>query len=177
MDIFFSEKQRFTQWWLWMILIGTNGLVAYGAISQLLFAKPFGDKPASDAGLVLLLVFILLIIILFRSISLTTQITDHGIQCKLFPFHLSYRVFKWTDISFFYIRKYRPIMEYGGWGIKYGIKGLAYNISGNMGIQLELKNGRKVLIGTQHPDEVEKVLSALKKLSIESSQHETSNQA
>jgi hypothetical protein len=167
MDTFFSEKQKFTQWWLWIILIGIIGTTSYGAISQLVFGKPFGDKPASDAGLLLLLVFISLLLILLRNISLTTQITAEGIACKLFPFHFSYRVFKWTEVSNCYVRKYSPIIDYGGWGIKYGLKGLAYNISGNFGIQLELKSGSKILIGTQKPDEVKKLLDEIKSITFQ----------
>ena len=58
-------------------------------------------------------------------------------------------------------------MDYGGWGIKYGLKGLAYNISGNFGIQLELKSGSKILIGTQKPDEVKKLLDEIKSITFQ----------
>ena len=169
--MYFSEKQRFTQWWLWLILIGTIAIPFYEAISRLIFGKAFGDKPASDAGILLLIVFTLLIIVFFRSISLTTQISDEGIACKLFPFHLSFRVFKWSEISNCYVRNYKPIMEYGGWGIKYGVGGLAYNISGNMGIQLELKNGRRILIGTQQAEEVDRIIQQISKNKINANEH------
>jgi hypothetical protein len=57
------------------------------------------------------------------------------------------------------VRKYSPIKEYGGWGFRYGFKnGKAYNISGNMGLQLILKNGDRILIGTQKPEELETYL-------------------
>ncbi|MES2389410.1 MAG: hypothetical protein V4543_15515, partial [Bacteroidota bacterium] len=60
-----------------------------------------------------------------------------------------------------YIRTYSPMGEYGGWGIRYGInKGWLYNVSGNMGLQLELLDGKKVLIGTRKPDEI---IAALRK--------------
>ncbi|MFN5421816.1 MAG: hypothetical protein ACK5AO_00995 [bacterium] len=166
-EIKFTERQHFTQWWLWMILIGIIATTSYGAISQHL-----SDEPGSDTGLLFSLLIFLLVIILFRTISLTTQITDEGIMCKLFPFHLSFRVFKWTDIANCHVRKYKPLLEYGGWGLKYGTSGLAYNISGNMGIQLELQDGRKILIGTQQPEEVERVLLVLKNKSGENKQHE-----
>jgi hypothetical protein len=40
-------------------------------------------------------------------------------------------------------------MEYGGWGIKYGKMGKAYNVSGNRGVQLEFTDGKRLLIGSQ----------------------------
>jgi hypothetical protein len=34
----------------------------------------------------------------------------------------------------------------------------AYNTSGNMGLQLIMKNGKKILIGTHKPDELDAFL-------------------
>jgi len=58
------------------------------------------------------------------------------------------------------VRKYSPIGEYGGWGYRVAGKrsGVAYNISGNMGIQIELKNGKKILLGTRKPEEAKEAL-------------------
>ncbi len=44
--------------------------------------------------------------------------------------------------------------EYGGWGIRYGMKGMAYNVSGNRGVQLEFETGKRLLIGSQRPEEL-----------------------
>jgi len=41
--------------------------------------------------------------------------------------------------------------------------GVAYNISGNMGLQLELKNGKKILLGTRKPTELEDVLKKVQR--------------
>jgi len=49
---------------------------------------------------------------------------------------------------------YSPISDYGGWGIRYGSIGKAYNVSGNRGVQLELLNGERILIGSQKPEEL-----------------------
>ncbi|MHC4386604.1 MAG: hypothetical protein ACYSUG_06395, partial [Planctomycetota bacterium] len=57
------------------------------------------------------------------------------------------------DIETIYPRLYSPIAEYGGWGIRFGKSGGAYNLRGSQGIQLILKNGKNFLIGTQQPDD------------------------
>ena len=36
--------------------------------------------------------------------------------------------------------------DYGGWGLKRGKKGLAYTISGNYGIYLEMKMGKNIML-------------------------------
>ena len=46
--------------------------------------------------------------------------------------------------------KYKPISQYGGWGIKYGFNGKAYNVSGNLGVKVFLKNGSNIMFGSQN---------------------------
>ena len=41
--------------------------------------------------------------------------------------------------------------------------GIAYKVSGKTGIQIELKTGKSVMIGTRQPDELEKVQVKLDK--------------
>jgi hypothetical protein len=58
---------------------------------------------------------------------------------------------------------YSPLRDYGGWGIRRGAKGKAYNVSGNHGVRLELSDGKRILIGSQRPEELsEAVAAALK---------------
>jgi hypothetical protein len=57
-------------------------------------------------------------------------------------------------------RTYSPVLEFGGWGIRVGGGGMAYNVSGNEGVQLVLKSGRRVLIGTRQPDVLMSALRA-----------------
>ncbi len=53
---------------------------------------------------------------------------------------------------------YRPILEYGGWGIRYGLRGRAYNVSGNRGLRVELTNGKHILFGSAKPEELKLAL-------------------
>jgi hypothetical protein len=57
-------------------------------------------------------------------------------------------------------RTYWPILEYGGWGISYSFfgKGWAYNVNGNRGGQLELANGKRILIGSQRAEELARAI-------------------
>ena len=112
-----------------------------------------------------------------KQFTLTTIINEEGIYVQLFPF-LKYKFFPWSMISNAYIRKYKPIKEYGGWGIRtrmfklklFNIKAfrilnndIAYSMSGKIGLQLELTNGKRVLIGTRKSIEMEEVLRKLRK--------------
>jgi hypothetical protein len=54
---------------------------------------------------------------------------------------------------------YRPIADYGFWGIRAGRDGeKAFIARGNRGVRLELTDGSKLLIGSQRPDELASVL-------------------
>jgi hypothetical protein len=47
-----------------------------------------------------------------------------------------------------------PITEYGGWGIRWTLRGKAYNVSGRRGVRLDYENGKHLLIGSTRADEL-----------------------
>jgi hypothetical protein len=164
-QILFSEKQRFTQWWLWLILLGINGTFIYAIFTQVIGGHQFGDNPVSNEGLVLGAIVALLFTVIFFNFRLETVIKTDGLYFRFFPFHLKFRKFNWEEISKAYVREYKPVSEYGGWGLRGFGKNEALNISGNKGLQLELSNQRKILIGTNKPDELSKALVAARQVS------------
>ena len=108
------------------------------------------------------LIIIALIAYLFLKIKLITRIDEKGIHYQFFPFHLSKKIISWNNISKSHIRKYDAFFEYGGWGMKYNFgekKGKAFTTKGNIGLQIELNNGKKILIGTQKKEELQRILN------------------
>lgn len=61
------------------------------------------------------------------------------------------------------------LLEFGGWGFRVVTMNAdkAYNVSGNMGLQLVLMNGKKLLIGTKQPEHLTDILTKLGKMKIE----------
>jgi hypothetical protein len=165
-EILFSERQRFKQWWVWMILIGINALFLFGVYKQVINGQQFGDKPMSDTGLLLTTGLTVLITMLFASFRLDTIIKRDGIYVRFFPFHLSFKKYAWNTISKSFVRQYAAISEYGGWGIRFNLfgNGKAYNVSGNKGLQLEFNTNEKLLIGTCKPAELTQTLNTLDQL-------------
>ena len=156
--LLFSETQKFKQWWIWLILIGINGTILFGIIQQLFLGQQFGNQPMSDIGLIITGVFMLLLSLLFFLFRLETHIKNDGIYVRFFPLHKSFRFYSWDTISSFYVRQYNPISEYGGWGIRGFGKNRAFNVSGNKGLQIEFKNGEKLLIGTDNFEELKRTI-------------------
>lgn len=150
--IYFHEKQRFNQWWLYAIILGVDVLIFTRIYRQYQSAEIQLNNPE----LYISSVIVLLVTWLIFSSKLETIIKEDGIHIKFFPFHWSWRHFKWENISKCYVRQYSPIAEYGGWGLRFGMmgKGRAYNVSGDKGLQLQLSSGKRILIGTQMPEEL-----------------------
>ncbi|HZK64135.1 MAG TPA: DUF6141 family protein [Puia sp.] len=159
---FFSEKQRFRQTWLWIILIALDAYFLFAVFKRVIGKNSFGDKPMSNEVLLFTIGTMLFLPLFFYILRLDTEINSNGIYIRFFPFHLSYKKYAWDEIEACFVRQYNPIAEYGGWGIRLGLfgKGRAFNVSGNKGIQLVFKNDKKLLIGTSKPEEA---LEAIKK--------------
>jgi hypothetical protein len=92
---------------------------------------------------------------------LETEVRQDGLYLRYAPFHRRFRRFKAEDLGEYHARTYRPILEYGGWGIRYGWNGRAYNVSGNGGVQLIFRDGRRVLIGSSTPSELEAAIRSI----------------
>jgi len=165
-EILFTERQRFKQWWLWLILLGINGLFLFGVFKQVVSGQQFGDKPMSNIGLLITAGLTILLTILFLNFRLDTLIKKDGIYVRFFPFHLKFKYYAWEKLTKSFVRQYAPIAEYGGWGLRYGFlgKGKAFNVSGDKGLQLEFIDNKKLLIGTSKPDELTEALKRIGQL-------------
>jgi hypothetical protein len=59
--------------------------------------------------------------------------------------------------------KYRPLLDYGGYGVRLGFRGWAYNVSGDEGVLVEAKDGSRVMIGSRRPKELEAAIARAKR--------------
>jgi hypothetical protein len=128
---------------------------------RFVLGERIGTRPTPDNLLLVLWVLIGIgLPLLFYSARLVTEVRSDGLYLRFFPFHWSFLKFPFDSIKHAEARTYSPIREYGGWGIRYSWKGKAYNVSGNEGIQLELRDGKRVLVGSQRPLELLNALRA-----------------
>ena len=143
MSHLFEEKQNFTQWWVWVILL-------LPIIMTMSFSLPPNSGP--------IVIIVLAIPLLFYFLELRVQVNEQGLHYQFFPFHFRSYSVKKSDIEKIEALKYRPLGDYGGWGIRYGFKGKCYNVQGNLGVKVFLKNGSYILFGSQRHKELEKSL-------------------
>lgn len=165
----FAEVQYFRQWWLWLLLFGTAvptvGAFGHGLFVQFILGRPWGDRPMSDTTLLVTaaLVFLLELglIALLLVAHLRTEVRADGLYIRFFPFHRSCHRLPLAEVREIEAVTYLPIMGYGGWGIRYGIEGKAYNVSGNRGVRLTYHSSRHLLIGSQEPDALAEAVRSL----------------
>jgi hypothetical protein len=159
----FIEEQKFNQPFiiigLSMVLI-VVGISTYNGWEQIP-AGNIGEK----IGILSSFIITALIVLLFVFLKLKTRIDEKGIYYQFHPFQFSLKLIPWFSISKCYIREYNAITEYGGWGMKFsffGKKGKSYTTKGNIGLQIELKTGKKILIGTQNKEAMQQTLDTYK---------------
>jgi hypothetical protein len=156
----FSEVQRFSLLLvmplviLFLIAIALEGHMTLCPSLEAEGSWPTWAMPVSIVGI---LINILVTVILIFA-KLQTHLSESALYMRFFPFHFSYRKIDFDTIATVYARSYQPLGEFGGWGIRWTPRGRAYNVSGNRGVQLELKNGKNILIGSQHADELASLL-------------------
>lgn len=147
----YSEQQQLSPRLQAFIYVSTAvaGLGAYYATRA---------TPGAEFGFYVMLGAMILVAVLFRTLTLTTNVTAEGVVVKGMWF--VNRLIRFSDIASAAARQYKPIMEYGGWGFRIGPSGKAYNAQGDEGVQLVLKDGGRVLIGSQRAHELAGVIAA-----------------
>lgn len=147
----FTEKQRLADKWIVVL-----------PVLMLVLAAVF----MSDAGVELLLLYSAVPVVVFLFLTfymhLCVSVDQHGITYSYRPFIKTHSI-AWSEVELAEVKKYNALMEYGGWGIRvrWGKK-RALNVWGNMGLILHLKNGKKLVLGTQQSTALTTFLKQLK---------------
>jgi len=159
--ILFDEKQKFTQWWLWLILLAPAFYIMYALFSPL-FSSDTSNTDNFSVSFALpteswFALLILVLILLFMGLmTMHTHIDSEKIVVR----HLFFvkKEWFWKDIES------TELITYGfvGYGIRISLNyGTVYNIKGNKGLFLKLKNGKKRLIGTQRTKELGRIVQSI----------------
>lgn len=145
----FREDQRFTQPWLWALVI-----VGALAVWLLVAAQVVGGSDESGWVLAVLAVVVGVgLPLLFGLARLTVEVFADRIEVRYRPFVR--RTIALDTVVAADAVTYRALREYGGWGIKgWSRRKVAYNVRGDRGVLLTLADGRTVLLGSQRADDL-----------------------
>jgi hypothetical protein len=137
---YFHADQRFRESWLWLAIAIPIAFVVW------ILAVTPNVPPTTIWAVVLVGIAVGALLAMAR---LETNVTSDTV---LVAFH---GVWPTRRIRLDDIAEYAPMhygmWDSGGWGVHFGLAGMTYNVSGNEGIHFRLKNGSRVLVGTQQP--------------------------
>lgn len=157
----YLEVQRFDQLWLRM-LMGVILLASVGAFVAVLTGID-DDAPTGALGWLGLSVAAIALPVGLNVwmfwMHLQTEVHPQGVRLRFRGLFVDRRI-EWPEIEGFQAVSYRPIREYGGWGVR-GLSGKrAYNVKGDRGVLVWLSGGRTVLIGSQRSEALEAALAS-----------------
>jgi hypothetical protein len=95
-------------------------------------------------------VFLLLVSLL--TVRQSTRVADDGVTVRfgfLYKAHVTF-----SEIAHAEAVSYRPVHEYGGWGIKGSGRRRVLSMRGNQGVLLTRVDGSTLMIGSQKPREL-----------------------
>lgn len=94
-------------------------------------------------------------------VPMTTEVFEDHVKVT-FGKKTRYRV-PLKNVIRAYARSYRPLLEYGGWGIRLGPSGRAFTMRGQRGAQLILKSGTRLLIGSENAEALAETIASAAK--------------
>jgi len=153
MVIFYEVQYMRRVWWVMFLVVGIAAMMWWGFIQQIIFGEPWGTNPAPDWMMwLLLLIFGLVFPLAFYWMRLIVEVLDDSVSIRYIP--LTRINILLSDIQDVEAIIYKPLQDYGGWGIRRRSNRKAYNVSGNRGVEITLHDGRIVMIGSQKAEEM-----------------------
>jgi hypothetical protein len=149
----FREEQRFEWFWTAMFCVPAV-IVGYGLYWQAGLSQP----SISSALLWPAFAVAVVVAVWFLRLKMVTEVRDEGLYV-CFVWLWPERTIPWDQIRSVETRTYRPIRDFGGWGVRWAARGIVYHARGNRGVRLVLASGERVLIGSQRPDDLARAIA------------------
>ena len=165
---YFEEVQGLWRPLLWVVMavVALTVVIVFACetLPQVHAGRPWGPAVLEDLaalGVILATLGIILPLLLSR-FRLRVRVEPNHLQVHWVPF--IYKSIPLTRITRWQAVTYRPLRDFGGWGIRRAWNGSiwAYTISGNRGVRLEFTEGKPLLIGSQRAEELAAALTAAK---------------
>jgi hypothetical protein len=147
----FYEEQRFE--WFWTLVTAVPAIiVGYAMYRQIDTARPVFD-PGTSMLLGSAFAVTLGVLIWFALLKLVTDVRPEGLSIRFYLLRPE-QVIPWNEIDRAEVVTYRPIRDFGGWGVRWAPRGIVYNTRGTRGVRLFLTSGKRVVLGSQRPEEL-----------------------
>ena len=148
----FREEQYF-DWRVYAMVASVEALTTLALLRRNPWSTELILGLVIGTGLLLFLAFLVL--------RMTTEVTPTDVRVWFGWVPIYRRVVPLGDIRRIEPTTFRPIADYGFWGVRSGRDGERALIArGNRGVRLELVDGSLLLIGSQRPEELAQALQS-----------------
>jgi len=156
-----SERTQFREYTSWP---GVAYAVLWGVV--VLSCYPIlagwdGDVPYAARVPVVLLILFLVGLVVVAIGGLTVLVQESQIVMHLGRMPLIRKTVAFSEIVSIRSVEYRPLAEFGGWGVRGFGKRRAWTARGNRAVSLRLSGDRELLIGSDHPQRLEERIRTL----------------
>lgn len=153
----FVERQRFTNWILWMGLISMAVASWFWFISMILEMTNPSLVPSMSPPWLVLLVWLavgisLPFIIYLMRFDLRIE-NDHIIY-RYFPFQKKYQRLPIKNVSNYKIVRYDPLGDYGGWGIRKRKHNIGFITPSDRGVIVLVDQSTHITFGSEKPKDL-----------------------
>lgn len=136
----------------WLLIVPT---VIMFLFLTWLYAFQLGDRPMSIGSYFMVMgILAMMLALMYR---MQTEVTNEHVSIR-FGVGLIKRIVPLTSVQSVTVISNA---WYYGWGVRIMPKGWLYNMSGTKGVELQLKSGRVVRIGSSNPEELAKVVESV----------------
>ena len=140
----FREEQQFGRPLRWLFVA-----LQLIPLTLLLVGLRIDDGEALSAALASFVVIALVQVWLLTA-RLVTLVDQEALRVS-FRWIWPTRTVRHRDVETYEARTY-GVFDSGGWGVHIGLAGWTYNAHGSRGVAIRLRNGSRLLVGSQMPD-------------------------
>jgi len=155
--VLFQEVQSFRLRYAKYALAVPPAALVFIACRQLIWHHPWQTPPLSNGELLFQTVLLVLVYIRLLTVRLVTEVRPGSILVGLRGLWRKRRI-PMDRVRSARVVDYDPVADFGGYGMRTGRRGQGYIARGSRGVELELRGGGNVLIGSQQPDRLAKAI-------------------
>jgi hypothetical protein len=151
---YFREVQPLRQQRLFVVILSV--------VAVIVLLSLLSSGASTPLGAVIALGSLGLVAALILAASLETTV-DRDVITVAFHFLWPKRRIQVSEVRKAEATKYSPLLDYGGYGVRLGFRGWAFNVRGDEGVFVETNDGSRLMIGSQRPKELEAAIERAKR--------------
>lgn len=163
-DVTFPWKESQNPLWLWTLVIYVFGSTMLYSTVRLFPLVSFEETTHLWIAVINLVICLAMMLVTFLFCGMSLEVDREQLKLFLGPIKIRLLTIHLSEIDTLEVRQFSPLFDFGGWGFRYGRKGVkGYFMSGNHGVFVTTNHQKpkKYLIGSDHPEQLLQAIQLL----------------